>query len=66
VDQFPQLLLNVNEAGALLGISRSRVFRLIQSGELDSIKVGGLRKIPTQAAYEFVDRKLEEAREAVA
>jgi excisionase family DNA binding protein len=66
VDNAPQLLLNVKEAGALLGVSRSRVFRLIGSGELESIRIGGLRKIPTQSAYDIVERKLAEARDAVA
>jgi excisionase family DNA binding protein len=60
------LLLNPVQAAALLGISRTQVFRLIRSGELDSIKVGALRKIPLDAAHDFVDRKLTEAREAVA
>jgi hypothetical protein len=46
VDKAPRLLLDVEEVGALLGVSRSRDFRLIGSGELESIGIGSLRKIP--------------------
>jgi excisionase family DNA binding protein len=61
-----KLLLNAVEAGELIGISRSRVFRLIQSGELNSIKVGGLRRIPRSAVHEYVATKIAEARSEVA
>lgn len=66
MEQQRPLLLNPVQTAALLGVSRTQVFRLLRTGELDSIKVGSLRKIPIDAAYEFVNRKLAEAREAVA
>lgn len=60
--EMEKLLLKVDEAADLLCISRSRIYRLINLGELDSIKVGGLRRIPTIAAYEYVERKLGDSR----
>jgi excisionase family DNA binding protein len=54
------------QTAALLGVSRTQVFRLLRTGELDSIKVGSLRKIPVDAAYAFVAQKLADAREEVA
>jgi len=38
-------MLSVDEAGRVLGVSRSTVWRLIQRGELPSVRRGGRRLI---------------------
>lgn len=43
-------LISVEEAGRALGVSRSTVWRLIQRGELPSIRRGGRRLVPADAA----------------
>ena len=43
-------LITVEEAGRALGVSRSTVWRLIQRGELPSIRRGGRRLVPADAA----------------
>lgn len=43
-------LITVEEAGRALGVSRSTVWRLIQRGELPSIRRGGRRLVPAEAA----------------
>ena len=45
-----QELITVEEAGRALGVSRSTVWRLIQRGELPSIRRGGRRLVPADAA----------------
>ena len=50
------MLLRVEEAAALLALSRTKVFALIASGELESVKVDGLRRVPRDAIDAFVDR----------
>jgi len=45
-----QNLLTVEAAGRALGVSRSTVWRLIQRGELPSIRRGGRRLVPADAA----------------
>ena len=45
-----QQLITVDEAGRALGVSRSTVWRLIQRGELPSIRRGGRRLVPADAA----------------
>jgi len=45
-----QELISVEEAGRALGVSRSTVWRLIQRGELPSIRRGGRRLVPADAA----------------
>jgi excisionase family DNA binding protein len=43
-------LISVEEAGRVLGVSRSTVWRLIQRGELPSVRRGGRRLVPADAA----------------
>ena len=45
-----QELITVEEAGRALGVSRSTVWRLIQRGELPSVRRGGRRLVPADAA----------------
>lgn len=47
-------LLTVDEAAAELGVSRSRIFGLIKTGALRSIKLGASRRIPRDAVDELV------------
>lgn len=47
------LLLTVNEAAAVLRVSRSTAYGLVRSGKLKSIEVGRSRRIPRHALYEF-------------
>ena len=49
-----KLLYKPTEAAQVLGISRSGVFRLLSSGELESVKIGGLRRIPAVALESYV------------
>ncbi|GAA3051977.1 helix-turn-helix domain-containing protein [Streptomyces glomeratus] len=50
------LLLTVEEAARRLGIGRTTCFALIASGELESVKVGSLRRIPVDALVAYVGR----------
>lgn len=42
-------LVTVDEAGRALGVSRSTVWRLIQRGDLPSVRRGGRRLVPATA-----------------
>lgn len=50
----------VEETGELLKISRWKVFELIRTQQLRSVKIGGLRRIPATAVEEYIVRLLEE------
>ena len=50
----PDRLMGVNEAAALLGLGRSKVFELLAAGRLRSIAVGRRRLIPSGAIAEFI------------
>jgi excisionase family DNA binding protein len=51
-----QILYSVEEAASLLGIGRTFMFHLLVTGEIDSLKIGRLRKIPRDAIDGYVDR----------
>ncbi|GGY13848.1 helix-turn-helix domain-containing protein [Streptomyces anandii] len=50
------VLLTVEEAARRLRIGRTTCYRLIRTGELESIPVGGLRRIPVDAPAAYVAR----------
>jgi excisionase family DNA binding protein len=48
------LLLTVEEAARRLRLGRTLVYRLISSGQLESVKVGRLRRVPAECLPEYV------------
>jgi excisionase family DNA binding protein len=42
----PRLAYSILEAKALSGLSRSLIYRLIERGELQTVKCGGRRLVP--------------------
>lgn len=55
-----KVLLTVPEAAELLGLGKSKVWELVQSGELTSVLIGRCRRIPRTSLDEFVDALCEE------
>lgn len=61
-DQHPRLVLTVEEAReALGGVSQATIFRLMQSGDLRSFKVGRLRRIAWADLEDYVQRQRQRA-----
>ena len=52
-----RLLITVVEAARRLEISRSSFYELLATGEIASIHVGRLRRIPIDALIEYIDRQ---------
>jgi excisionase family DNA binding protein len=50
------LLLSPEEAGRLLRIGRTQTFALIARGDLESVKIGRLRRVPLAACVALVER----------
>lgn len=50
------LLLSPEEAARLLSIGRTQVFALLSTGDLESVRVGRLRRIPFDACVAFVEQ----------
>jgi excisionase family DNA binding protein len=57
---LPPLLLNVDEAAAYLNCSRRHIERLLATGQLRSLHLGRLRRIPRLACDELA-AQLEQA-----
>jgi len=59
-----RLLLTVLEAAEALGVSRSLVYELMDSGDLRNIKIGRSRRIPVTSLEEFIARRLSKQQSA--
>jgi excisionase family DNA binding protein len=55
-----RLLLTVAEAAHRLGIGRSLLYELLADGQVESIHVGRLRRIPTDALATYIDQQRNE------
>lgn len=53
----PRLVLSVVEAAQRIGIGRSRMYELIAAGEVESIHIGRLHKVPIDALADLVERQ---------
>jgi excisionase family DNA binding protein len=50
------MVLTVEEAAERLGIGRTTMYALVKGGDVESIAIGRLRRIPLDALDEFVER----------
>lgn len=51
-----RLLLKVEEVAEILNVGRSTAYHLVLTGEIESITVGRLRRVPAEAVTEYVER----------
>lgn len=59
-----RIALRPAEAAEAIGIGRSKVYELLASGELPSIRIGGSVRVPVDALRAWIDRQLTERTEA--
>jgi excisionase family DNA binding protein len=59
VTSADRMVLTVEEAAERLGIGRTLMYALITAGEVESIRIGRLRRVPTDALAAFVLRLRE-------
>ena len=52
--------MTVSEAAEALAISRSKLYELMPSGAIASVRIDGSRRIPITALEEYVSRLLAE------
>ncbi|WP_435809403.1 helix-turn-helix domain-containing protein [Streptomyces seoulensis] len=50
--------LTVSEAARRIGIGRTKLYEYVSSGEIASVKIGSLRRIPAEAVNDFLVRRL--------
>jgi excisionase family DNA binding protein len=49
-----KLLLTPEEAARTLSIGRSKLYELLRTGSLGSVRIGGSRRIPVAALHAYV------------
>jgi len=49
-------LLTVEEAAESIGIGRTTMFALLKQGEVESVLVGRLRRVPVSAIEDYLGR----------
>lgn len=52
--ETPMSVFTMTDAAARLTISRSRAYELVASGELESFRIGRLRRVTAQAIDSFI------------
>ncbi|WP_433299032.1 helix-turn-helix domain-containing protein [Actinoplanes sp. CA-030573] len=50
------LVLTIEQAARRLGIGRTLTYALVTSGEIESVTIGRLRRIPAECLTEYINR----------
>ena len=59
-----RVLLTVEEAAEQLRIGRTTAWRLVRTGELESVRIGTLRRVPSSAVADFAAHLIEHSRKS--
>jgi excisionase family DNA binding protein len=58
-----KLLVKPGEASELMGVSRSTIYELMRSGDLDSVLIRSSRRIPVAAIERYIEGLLDNGNE---
>ena len=61
-----RILYRPGEAAEAIGVSRSRMYELLASGEIPSVNVGNVKRVPVDKLREWVEQQVAQGRPAVA
>ena len=50
-----RLLLRPEEAAEVLGLGRSKIYELMGTGAIESVRIGGCRRVPMAALDAFIE-----------
>jgi excisionase family DNA binding protein len=57
-----KLLLRPVEAAEAIGISRTKIYELLASGDLPSVRIGASVRVPVEALRAWIARQLDTGR----
>lgn len=67
VSALPErVMLTAEEAAERLGVGRTLMFKLIRTGQIESVRIGRLRRVPAAAIHDYADRLINGTAQAVA
>lgn len=52
-----RLLLRIDEVAQLIGVSRTTAYALVNRGEIPSVRIGGLLRIPNDALRKLIEER---------
>jgi excisionase family DNA binding protein len=58
------LVVRPKTACRLLAVGETRLYEMIASGELESFRDGGARKITTRSIHAYIERQIERSKAA--
>lgn len=61
-----EIVLTVEEAASRLKIGRTRMYKLVSDGAVESVLIGRLRRIPVKALRRYVEKLLAEQNNDIA
>ncbi|GGK09606.1 hypothetical protein GCM10010123_44360 [Pilimelia anulata] len=60
MDEAPNLVLTIEQAAKRLGVGRTTMYGLVMSGEVRSVTIGRLRRVPARCLDEYVSQLLDQ------
>jgi excisionase family DNA binding protein len=54
-----RLLLRIDEVAQLIGVSRTTAYALVNKGEIPSVRIGGLLRIPNEALRKLIEERAD-------
>jgi excisionase family DNA binding protein len=60
----PDRLLKVDELRLALGMSRAKIYRMMQDGTLPTVRIGGSVRVPGRALYKWIEDNTKPGRQA--
>lgn len=58
----PRVMLSITDAARCLSVGRSTMYELINSGAIETVHIGRLRRVPADSLSDFVERCRREQR----
>lgn len=52
----PRVMLTAEQAAEAIGVGRTTMFALIKSGEIESVRIGRLRRVPLDSIEAYISR----------
>ena len=51
------ICVRINDAAWMIGVGRTKLYELISSGELETVKIGKATRVTTVSLHSLVDRR---------
>jgi excisionase family DNA binding protein len=62
LESVPRIVLTIEQAAEQLGVGRTMMYSLVRGGQVRSVCIGRLRRVPVAALAEYVAALLDEPR----